>query len=166
MFRSVSLTTALWGSVLCLLPSLGGSEPPLSLGCPPLPELKSAGQVSVYAVPAQAKSGLVCVRVINGLSEMITHGLPVGQLQRWEEAKGKPGRFRDYQDVYVLPDGTVVGVTLGGLFFPAGEYRDGILPLSGQPAPAGRYRVCFRYWVIRHGERSEQEACSEEFALP
>jgi hypothetical protein len=168
MSHSASLAIMLCGGILCffLRPSAGHGESPSYPGCPSLPEQGLAGRVSVYAVPAQARSGLVCVRVINGLGKMLTYGLPVGRLQKWEEGeKGKLGQFRDYQDVTVLPDGTAVGVILGGLFFPAGEYRDGVLPLSGQPAPTGRYRVCFRYSVVEHGKRSEHEACSEEFSL-
>ena len=98
---------------------------------------------------------------------MLIYGISLGRLQQWEAGEqGSPGQFRDYQDVSRLPDGTAVGSLLGGVFFPAGESREGVLPVSGVPAPAGRYRVCFRYSVVRQGEQSEHEVCSEEFSLP
>jgi hypothetical protein len=38
------------------------------------------------------------------------------------------------------------------------------LPYSGQPAPPGRYRVCFSY--LPPEQEKDQEVCSEEFFLP
>jgi hypothetical protein len=169
MVRS-SWRTGVMGGVslsLLLLPVMAGGDYLSYLGCPPLPETGPAGQVSVYVAKAQNEPGLVCVRIINGLRESISHGVPLGRLQVWKQGTwGRKGQFQNFQDVSTLPDGSVVGAPLAGWYLPAGEGWDGILPYSRQPAFPGQYRVCFRYQVERQGARSEHEVCSEEFSLP
>jgi hypothetical protein len=136
-------------------------------GCPRLPVEGVTNKISVYVVKAQVYSGLVCVRVINGLDEPIYSGVIPGRLQQWEKRWWwREGQFRDFQDVSTLPDGSVVFEPAALFSLPAGAPRDGFLPLSGHPAPPGRYRVCFRYQIERQGARSEHEVCSEEFLLP
>lgn len=160
MARGFSLAVILGSIILCslLLPGPGRGErspfPSLQeyLRCPSLPDTGSACTVSVYVAKALDKPGLVCVRMFNGLSEMISYGLPLGRLQQWEEGTWwRKEKFRDFQDVSTLPDGSRVMVPLVRLFLPAEERRDGNLPYSDLPAPPGRYRVCFDYSVARQG---------------
>ena len=168
--RSFSLTPMLVGVFLVgglLLPSMGKGDFPLYLTCPPLPESVAAGQVSLYVAKAQDPSGFVCVRVINGRSESIGHSDPPRvSLQRWEEGKpGQPGQFRDFPGAYIHPEGLDVQQGLVKWYSPPGAVLDEQTPMF-QPAPSGRYRVCFRYDVRGQEERGKQEVCSEEFSLP
>ena len=136
--------------------------------CPSLPARGPADTVAVYVAEAVERPGIVCVRIINGLNKAIYGGVILGRLQHWEDGWWwRQGRFRDYQDVSIRPDGTGIGIPSLLRSLGAGEPSDERLPLSGQPAPAGRYRVCASYqdWTAGYGEASERETCSEEFTL-
>lgn len=169
MVRGFSLALMLAGVSLgsLLLPGMGKGSFPAYLTCPPLPETGPAGQVSIYVVKTQDPPGFVCVRVINGRSESIGHGVPPSvSLQRWEEGKpGQLGQFRDFPGAYTHLGGLEVQQLLVKLYFPPGEVLDEPAPMF-QPAPPGRYRVCFRYDVRGQEEGGKQEVCSEEFSLP
>lgn len=129
--------------------------------CPPLPAMGPADQVSVLVAKALDRPGFVCIRVTNGLSGRISHGLPEGRLQVWEEGKEEGyGQFQDFK-----PDAVVGRLSLWPLLWP-GEGTDSYLPHSGQSAPPGRYRVCFRYEDPLWQRQSQKEVCSEEFSLP
>jgi hypothetical protein len=152
----------------CLfLPAMVRGEHPFSLGCPPLPESGPPGQVAIYVAKTQDPPGFVCVRVINGRSESIGHSAPPRvSLQRWEEGKpGQPGQFQDFPGAYSHPGGLDVQQLLVKWYSPPGMILDEQMPMF-QPAPPGRYRVCFTYSVIKQGEQSEHEVCSEEVTLP
>src|SRR5712692_7369290 len=138
MIRATLLV--LWGvvTVALFLPVVGKSEqipPPV---CPLLPEQGPANTVSLYVAKALEAPGGVCIRVINGFSVGI--GTKRLALQKWEEGKlwGLWGKgFRDLE-----PERPIAGAV-----FPVGTgFLPGVVdtwrPLSGQPAPQGRYRVC------------------------
>lgn len=129
--------------------------------CPSLPAMGPANQVSVYVAKRLGQSGFVCARIINGLSTGVSYGLPTGRLQVWEEGEGgQQGQFQDFK-----PD-AAVEVALARFFVGPGEALDASLPHSLQPAPSGRYRVCFRYRFPTWQLYSQQEVCSEQFTLP
>jgi hypothetical protein len=133
--------------------------PPSYPGCPPLPVKGPADQVSVLVAKAQTQPGFVCVRVVNGLREVIAGGAMFGKLQQWEEGTWwRAGQFCHYK-----PD-TGVAVLAVRLGLPPRARKDEYLPLSRRPTPPGRYRACFRFSVF--GQTVQEEECSEEFSLP
>jgi hypothetical protein len=148
-----------WGLCLflCLSPVRGRGEQLPPEGCPPLPEQGPANQVSVYVAQALYAPGAVCARVINGFSSSIVGAVGYLRLQKWEE-----GRFRDLDEI--LSGGAPVLMTADRPAMPPGAIIEHRLPLYGQPAPPGRYRVCFGY--IPPGQDDLQWTCSEEFSLP
>lgn len=149
-------------SLCCLLQPIRGHGQQLVVrACAALQETEPARQVSVYVAKAAAKPGFICARIINGIGEPIYSGVPMGQLQQWEEGWWwREGQFEDYQ-----PDGALPRLSALYSLGP-GQRRDENHPSSPQPAPPGRYRVCARYKVGRLGEGSEHETCSAEFVLP
>jgi hypothetical protein len=132
-------------------------EHPSYLGCLPLPETGPAGRVSVYVAKALDVPGVVCARVINGFSSSIVGAVGYLRLQKWEE-----GRFRNLDEI--LSGGAPMIMTADRPAMPSGAVIDRRLPFSGQPAPPGRYRVCFGY--IPPEQDQYQQVCSEEFSLP
>jgi hypothetical protein len=149
------------GLYLLLFPAVGarGEQTP-PVGCPPLPERGPANAVSVYVAKALDVPGVVCARVINGFSASIASG-PILKLQQWQEGEGwKRGEFHDLRD----PGSAPFLVTANIMALQPGGIINQRLPYSGQPAPPGRYRVCFGY--IPPGLADSQQVCSEEFALP
>lgn len=147
------LTIALGG--LCpLLPISGRSQDqPFHAKCPPLPEQGPADTVSVYVAKALDAPGVLCVRVVNGITPAV--GLMGGPfwLQKWEE-----NTFRAFS-----PSGAPQAGALAGWELPVGKTVDREL-FAGQPVSPGRYRACLRYYVGQGGEG--QIACSEEISLP
>jgi len=145
------------------LPGPGSSQdvaPPT--GCPRLPEHGVANKISLYVGKRLDAPGSVCVRVVNGLQGLgadIRYGASAFWLQKWED---KEGKFRGLEE----PDlhGGLVAVPLIAYTLPGGEMLDERLPYSHQPAPAGRYRVRFRFRMP--GQGVHQELYSEEFTLP
>jgi hypothetical protein len=131
------LLLALGGlSLILLSASSRGQEPPAHVTCPPLPEQGPANQVSIYVAKALDAPGVVCARVINGFSASIVGAVGYLRLQKWEE-----GRFRDLEEL--LSGGAPILMTADRPAMPPGATIEHRLPLSGQPAPPGRYRVCF-----------------------
>lgn len=168
MLRQVFFIIAVGGISLWLLflPGKGESgSPSLPLpGCPPLPEQGPKNTVSLYVAKALDVAGVVCVRMINGFPVGIGHkGF---RLQRWETGRlwGVWGKgFRDFEPGQYRAEGYIAPVG-GGLLVDAEGVTDWRLPRSGQPAPAGRYRVCLSY--LLPDQEKYQEVCSEEFLLP
>ena len=147
-----------------LLPVEGRSEQASPTGCPLLPEQASGNAVALYVAKAPDTPGFVCVRAINGLSEDLAVGGNSLRLQRWEKEKWwRAGGFRDF--VETPPPGLVIGTTLPLMNMPPGTSQAARLPRLGQPAPAGRYRVCFQSELVRP-DRSQATLCSAEFTLP
>src|SRR5438477_4815666 len=64
---------------------VGTSEQAPPLGCPPLPEQGPADTVSIYVARALDAPGVLCVRVVNGITPAV--GLIGGPfwLEKWEE---------------------------------------------------------------------------------
>lgn len=159
------LTLIIGGMCLLLFLSPVGARgeqaPPA--GCPPLPEQGPADQVSVYVTKAPDVPGVVCARVINGFSSNISSGPPNLKLQQWEAGGWwQKGKFRDFRETESGSVSAIVTANIVGM--PPGVIVDRRLPLSGQPAPTGKYRACFNY--IPPGKGEYQQACSEEFSLP
>lgn len=125
-----------------------------------MPEQGRPNTVSLYVAKALDMPGIVCARVINGFDEGI-HS-PKIRLQRWENGR-LGGLWGKGQDLETLPRsrGPEFSVGVGWLVRAVGDWR---LPRSGQPAPAGRYRVCLSY--LLPAQEKYQEVCSEEFLLP
>jgi hypothetical protein len=133
--------------------------------CPPLPATGLVNQVSVHTAKELNRPGVVCVRVINRLSEGIGHRINFARLHRWEEeGRGREAGFREFKEVSTLPDGSVVGELLAHAVLPPGGAYDEYVPRF-QSAPPGRYRVCVSY-NFPSWQRQSQEVCSEEFTLP
>lgn len=157
------LTTGVLCVSLLLLSTEGRSEhPPPS--CSPLPEQGPTNTVSLYVAKALDAAGIVCVRVINGFNERIeTRGTT---LQKWEDGKlwGLWGQgFQELKSKQPSAGGILPG-SIGSVLMPPLRIADMRLPLSGQPAPPGRYQVCFSY--LPPDQEKYQEVCSEEFSLP
>lgn len=150
------------GFLCFFLSSQGRSEQPSLPGCPMFPQQGQANTVSLYVVKATDALSVVCVRVINRLSEQIdTTG---AQLQKWQEGKLGGLWGRGFRKVKAQP-------LIGGAVFPVGAgllmppgVADIRLPSSGQPIPPGTYRVCLPYRAA--GWEKSQEVCSEPFSLP
>jgi len=148
--------------VLSLLLSGTGSSqdvapPP---GCPKLPKHGVANKISLYVGKAVDTPGSVCVRAVNGLKGSgteIRYGATAFWLEKWND---KEGKFLSLEE----PDFRGAAVPLIAIILLGGERADWRLPYSHQPAPAGRYRVRFRFRVP--GQGVHQELYSEEFTLP
>lgn len=156
------LTLIVGGLYLLLFSPVGarGEQTP-PIGCPPLPERGPTNAVSVYVAKALDVPGVVCARVINGFSSPIASGLPNLKLQKWQEGKGgRRGEFHDFRD----PGSAPFLVTANIMAMQPGVIINQRFPYSGQPAPPGRYRVCFGY--LPAGQAESQQVCSEEFSLP
>jgi hypothetical protein len=133
-------------------------------GCPPLPEHASPNVVSLYVAKAIDVSGVVCARVINGFSEDLIVGGSSLRLERWQKEKWwRQGGFHPFAGT--PPEDVIIGMTLVRTTMPAKGIRDERLPLLGSPAPAGRYRICFSYELLRQPS-VQVTICSEEFVLP
>jgi hypothetical protein len=126
-------------------------------GCPSFSAQGIAGKVSLQVAKTLDTPGVVCVRVINGLSQQIDYGVTAFQLQRWDEEEKT---FRAVERPELR--GTAVAPRASVLL--EGQTLDRYLPRRGASAPAGRYRVCFRFGAQEWS--GEQERCSEEFHLP
>lgn len=135
------------GLFLLLLFIADKSRYPSPAGCPALPQWGPAGKVSLYVEKALDQPGIVCVRVINGLSDMIE----IGPRNVWLEGENSPvGTMIAYPDRLLL-------MRTRGMF----DYR---LPQTRQPAPSGKYRVCFRSRTFPN--QDSHTAYSPEFSLP
>jgi hypothetical protein len=116
--------------------------------------------VSLFVAKALDAPGVVCIRVINEYSVGIaTKRLA---LQKWEEGWVSGWWGREFRDVEPeLPSaGAIMPVGTGFLPGVIDTWR----PLSGQPAPPGKYRVCFSY--RSPNQEKYQDVCTEEFSLP
>lgn len=125
--------------------------------CPPLPERGPADVVSLYVEQALDVPGVVCARVINGFSSSIVGAGGYLRLEQWED-----GKFRDLDEI--LFGGAPMIIAADRPSMPAGAVIETRLPAYGQPAPPGRYRVCFRY--ISSGHTEIQQGCSTALTLP
>jgi hypothetical protein len=107
--------------------------------------------------------GVVCVRVINGLTTPVTYGQDAFWLQRWEEGKWQK-REASFPSTVELPSGEKVPVAKLPLAFGLveGASEDRYLPRFGTPAPPGKYRACFTFW---HPQKDKQMVCSHAFLL-
>jgi hypothetical protein len=159
--RVHDLTLIAGGLYLLLFSPVGArGEQTSPVGCPPLPERGPANAVSIYVAKALDVPGVVCARVINGFSSSIASGLNL-KLQKWQEGKGsRRGEFHDFRD----PGSAPFLVTANIMAMQPGVIVNQRLPYSGQPAPPGRYRVCFSY--IPPGQAESQPVCSVEFQVP
>jgi hypothetical protein len=158
--RVLSTLLLTLGGLSLALPSVSGSsqEQPSHATCPPLPEQGPVERVSVYVTKTIDVPGVVCVRAINGFSSaIVAAGVFSLGLQKWER-----GKFQDFQES--TPGSTPTIIAADRPQMSPGVSIDHQLPFSGQPAPPGRYRACFRYNLLSGGEW--QEAYSEEFSLP
>lgn len=165
--RGVMYDLAIMVEVVCLLlfllPTWGRSEQTSLEGCPPLPEQGAVDIVVVHVAKALDVCGVVCARVINGISPWVSSGGFNPRLQKWEAGKWwRKGQFRDFGET--KPGDIPMLVTLDLHRLEPGIVANQRLPFSGQPAPPGRYRVCFSYRL--RGQKQHREACSEEFTLP
>jgi hypothetical protein len=150
--------------LLLFLPGAGRSEhPPLS-GCPPLAEQGATNTVSLYVAKALDVQGVVCTRIITGVSESISIGYRGLRLQKWEERRLWGLWGKGFYDVEHFPRTGAAGEVKAAVGLLRGAVVDGRLPLSGQPALPGRYRVCFSY--APSNQEKYQDLCSEEFSLP
>lgn len=129
---------AVTGLCLLLWCGVGKSEQTPLPGCPPLPEQEKVRRVSIYVRKRLDTAELVCVGVLNGLRVDIEYGALTFWLQRWEE---KEGKFLNVEERDL--QGTTV--PLVAYMLSAGGVLDRYLPHSGQPAPARKYRVRFRF---------------------
>ncbi len=143
--------------LLCCTPVQGRGERMPSEHCPPLPERGPADVVSLYVEQALDVPGVVCARVINGFSSSIVGAGGYLRLEQWED-----GKFRDVDEI--LFGGAPMIIAADRPSMPAGAVIENRLPAYGQPAPPGRYRVCFRY--ISSGHTEIQQVCSTALTLP
>lgn len=135
------------GLFLLLLFIADQSRYPSPAGCPSLPQWGPVGKISLYVEKALDQPGIVCVRVINGLGDMIE----IGPRNVWLEGKNGPvGTPIARVDRLVL-------MQTGAIF----DYR---LPHTRQPAPSGRYHVRFHSRTFPN--RDNYTTYSLEFSLP
>ena len=128
--------------------------------CPPLPEQGPEGQVTVYVAKIPAQPGFVCARAVNGIPPSLSYSISYREF-RLQQHDGE--QFRDFTEpMPLLPPGVIIGETLAHIGVMPGHWFDRQFP-SFSPAPAGRYRACFRYTLSQSPER--HEACSEEFSV-
>ena len=143
----------LWG----VPPTSGGSSEapaPASL-CQTLPEKSLSADVALYVAKAPDRSGIVCVRAVNGTNEGVSCGGMSFRLQKKEAGT--------WSDV-VFPDAPPIAITAGAYILQAGDRLDSRLPGFGRIASPGLYRACFRFWSA--GQSEAEERCSQEFSLP
>lgn len=120
--------------------------------------------VALYVAKASDAPGFVCARVVNGLGDDLAVGDASLSLQKWAKEKWwRAGGFQDF--VETSPKGVIVGMDLVLMTLPAGRSYTARLPRLGQPAPAGRYRVCFHSELVQP-DRVQATVCSGEFTLP
>jgi hypothetical protein len=163
--RSLSYGMTLLGGLVffSLLPVCGHSEPASSV-CPALPEQLSGNGVALYGAKAADTPGFVCAQVMNGLSEDLAIGGASLRLQKWTKEKwGHSGGFQDFLEP--SPPGVMIGMALPLMMLPVGKHYTARLPRLGQPAPAGRYRVCFHSELVQP-DGVQTTICSAEFTLP
>src|SRR5712691_2839540 len=147
-----------------LLPVQGHPEPAPPPNCPVLPEQSPGNAVALYVAKTSDAPGFVCARVVNGLSDDLAVGGASLHLQKWAKEKWWcAGGFQDF--VAPSPKGVIVGMDLVLMTLPAGTSYTARLPRLGQPAPAGRYRVCFHSELVQP-DRVQATVCSGEFTLP
>lgn len=130
-----------------------------SVVCPSLPDQGQTEAVAVFVAQALDAPGVVCLRVRNTLQVHIAGEI---YFQRWEKGWFWGGQFRNVES-YPRRGGALMPVG-AALLLPPGEGIALPLPVSGQPAAPGRYRVCWRYRTP--AQEQEQEVCSAEFDLP
>ena len=146
------------GVLLWNVPPTGGGRneapAPASL-CQTLPEKSLSADVALYVAKAPDRSGIVCVRAVNGTNE----GVSCGGLPFWLQKK-EAGAWSDV----VFPDTPPLAAGLGEYILQAGGSLDSRLPGFGRIASPGLYRACFRFWLAGQSEAAER--CSQEFSLP
>ena len=147
-----------------LLPVPGYAEPLPALNCSALPEHVAEHTVALYIVKPAETPGLVCAQIMNGLGQDLAVGGASLRLQKWAKTKWwRAGGFQDFTEP--SPPGVMVGADLGLMMLPTGKSYTARLPRLGQPAPPGRYRVCFQSELVQ-ADRVQATVCSAEFALP
>lgn len=147
-----------------LFPVQGHPEQAIPPNCPALPEQSTGNAVALYVAKASDTPGFLCARVVNGLGDDLAVGGAALRLQKW--AKEQWWRAGGFQDVVETPPpGVIVGMDLVLMTLPAGRSYTERLPRLGQPAPAGRYRVCFHSELVQP-DRVQATVCSAEFTLP
>ena len=135
---------------------LGDAPTPATAAlCQTLPEKSSSADVALYVAKAPDRSGIVCVRAINGTNEGVSCGKAPFRLQKKEAST-----WRDA----VFPDAPPTAATPGSFVLQAGGNLDGRLPGFGRTASPGLYRACFRFWSA--GQSEAEGRCSPEFSLP
>lgn len=135
----------------------GGTSgaPAMTPLCQTLPEENSSSGVTLHVAKAPDRSGIVCVRAINGQQEGVSCGKMPFRLQKKEGSTWRDAVFHDAPPIAATP---------GAYILQAGDSLDGRLPGFGRTASPGLYRACFRFWPA--GQSEGEERCSQEFSLP
>lgn len=137
------------------------------VGCQELPEYRPSGQLSFSIAQEPNRSGFVCARIYNGTNEELGYGPTAFSLEKswlwfvWLPYFNVKGVLKHF-----LLGTPTISVTPVLRHLPIGGKADGYLPFSyfgRYPAPSGRYRVCFHYYVRWP---TEGHVCSMPFWLP
>jgi hypothetical protein len=150
--------------LLLLLTPVAGKSTQSSLPiCESLPEQGPDDTVSLFTAQETGRSGVVCVRVYNGMYEVIRYEGSALQLERrWFGLVWLPLTQMRLGDVF---RGCKPGFLLGieRVVLP-GTLSDSYLPSIYEPASSGTYRVHLRYRLPE--QDIEQSVYSEEFIVP
>ena len=146
--------------LLLLLGAWKRAQPTLP-GCPSLSWWIPVNRVSVDVVRALDDPETMCIRAINGLPQIIWHGLSSASLslEKWNQEQGKFLPFTEAAS-------RIIEVPAVALWMLPGQTFDERLPYASHDLPPGSYRAkaCFQFaadaeWTWR------EVACSKVFQL-